>query len=302
MVTLILDANNLLYRTYWVNKNNITGPDLTAVMFLKAVKSYCDKFNPTQVYAVWDKKIKYPSTNFRKKSSKGNYKSNRDGEIAKEAHRNDNVIKTLLNSLGIKSMYPNVMEADDVIAYLTHKLPGKKFIITVDKDLYQLIDDNTYVFNPIQKVTITPHNFNIYTKGVQIKDFVDYKALVGDNSDNIKGLNKVGHKRALNLIEKFDKSSPKNVLTEDQFKIYECNKKIMDLSIGYKFYDDEIPIYEKQLEEGMPEKDLDAFFDYCKESKYSSILKNKDKWISSFKLNDSLQEVLSKLNNKAVMN
>ena len=205
MVTLILDANNLLYRTYWVNKNNITGPDLTAVMFLKAVKSYCDKFNPTQVYAVWDKKIKYPSTNFRKKSSKGNYKSNRDGEIAKEAHRNDNVIKTLLNSLGIKSMYPNVMEADDVIAYLTHKLPGKKFIITVDKDLYQLIDDNTYVFNPIQKVTITPHNFNIYTKGVQIKDFVDYKALVGDNSDNIKGLNKVGHKRALNLIEKFDK-------------------------------------------------------------------------------------------------
>ena len=52
----------------------------------------------------------------------------------------------------------------------------------------------------------------------------------------------------------------------------------------------------------MPEKDLDAFFDYCKESKYGSILKNRDKWISSFKLNDSLQEVLSKINNKAVVN
>ncbi len=302
MVTLVLDANNLLYRTYWVNKNNITGPDLTAVMFLKAVKSYCDKFNPTNVYAVWDKKLKYPSTNFRKNTSKGAYKSNRDSDIAKEAHRNDGHIKDMLNSLGIKSLYPNVMEADDVIAYMSHNLPGKKFIVTVDKDLYQLIDENTFVFNPIQKVTVTPANFPTYTKGVDIKHFLDYKALVGDNSDNIKGLSKVGHKRALNLIEKFEKLSPKEVLTEEQYKIYTDNKNIMDLAVGYNYYDDEIPTYQKQLEEGMPEKDLDAFFDYCKESKYGSILKNRDKWISSFKLNDSLQEVLSKLNNKVVMN
>lgn len=302
MVALVLDANNLLYRTYWVNKNNITGPDLTAVMFLKAVKSYCDKFNPTNVYAVWDKKLKYPSTNFRKNTSKGAYKSNRDSDIAKEAHRNDEHIKDMLNSLGIKSLYPNVMEADDVIAYMSHNLPGKKFIVTVDKDLYQLIDENTFVFNPIQKVTVTPANFPTYTKGVNIKHFLDYKALVGDNSDNIRGLNKVGHKRALNLIEKFEKSSPVDVLTEEQYKIYTDNKNIMDLAVGYNFYDDEIPAYQKQLEEGMPEKDLDAFFDYCKESKYGSILKNRDKWISSFKLNDSLQEVLSKINNKAVVN
>ena len=296
MVTLILDANNLLYRTYWVNKNNVTGPDLTTVMFLKAVKSYCDKLHPTQVYAVWDKKLTYPSTNFRKNTSNGAYKSNRDGDIAKEAHRNDEQIKNMLNCLGIKSMYPNVMEADDVIAYLCHKINGKKFVVTVDKDLYQLINESTFVYNPIQKVTVTPDNFSIYTKGVGIKNFLDYKALVGDNSDNIKGLEKVGHKRALNLIEKFDKAKPSEVLTEDQLEIYKCNKNIMDLTLGYKFYDDEEPIYESQLAEGMPEKDLDTFFDYCNTHKYTSITKNKDKWISTFKLNDSLQEVLSKLN------
>ena len=296
MVTLILDANNLLYRTYWVNKNNVTGSDLTTVMFLKAVKSYCDKLHPTQVFAVWDKKLTYPSTNFRKNTSNGAYKSNRDGDIAKEAHRNDGQIKNMLNCLGIKSMYPNVMEADDVIAYLCHKISGKKFVVTVDKDLYQLINESTFVFNPIQKVTVTPDNFSIYTKGVGIKNFLDYKALVGDNSDNIKGLEKVGHKRALNLIEKFDKAKPSEVLTEDQLEIYKCNRNIMDLTLGYKFYDDEEPIYESQMAEGMPEKDLDTFFDYCNTYKYTSITKNRDKWISTFKLNDSLQEVLSKLN------
>ena len=46
----------------------------------------------------------------------------------------------------------------------------------------------------------------------------------------------------------------------------------------------------------MPEKDLDTFFDKCVKNKYGSILKNKDKWISTFKLKDSLQEAIAKLN------
>lgn len=297
MTSLILDANNLLYRTFWFQKRNIDGDeDLSTIMFLRAVKSYCDKFNPDQVYAAWDKKLSYPSTNFRKNTSNGAYKSNRDGDIAKEAHKNDQLIKSLLDSLGIKSIYPNVMEADDVIAYLCHKLPGKKFIVTVDKDLYQLINDQTFIFNPIQKVTVTPANFTTYTKGVERCDFLDYKALVGDNSDNIKGLYKVGHKRALNLIEKFKSDKISNVLNEQQLEIYNKNIQIMDLGIGYKHYPEEEPIYNRQMEEGIPEKDLNRFFELCNINKYGSILKNKDKWIKTFKLNDTLQEALKKLN------
>lgn len=296
MTTLILDANNLLYRTFWFSKNNLEGEDLSTLMFLRAVKSYVDKFKPDQVYAAWDKKLTYPSTNFRKNTSNGAYKSNRDSEVAKEAHRNDELIKDLLNCLGIKSMYPNVMEADDVIAYLCHKLPGKKFVVTVDKDLYQLINDTTFVFNPIQKVTVTPDNFMTYTKGVSLDHFLDYKALVGDNSDNIKGLYKVGHKRALNLIEKFKDQSIDQVLNEQQYDIYKKNIQIMDLKLGYKHYPDEEPIYSSQMGEGMPEKDLDTFFNHCVENKYGSIMKNKDKWINTFKLKDSLQEAIAKLN------
>ena len=52
--------------------------------------------------------------------------------MAKEAHQNDETLRELLDSLGIKSIYPNRMEADDVISWLVGKLPGKKIIVTVD--------------------------------------------------------------------------------------------------------------------------------------------------------------------------
>lgn len=296
MNTLILDANNLLYRTFWVNKHHINDDDATSLMFIRAVKSYCEKFNPDRTYAVWDKKLTYPSTNFRKNISSGTYKSNRDNTVAKEAHKNDDSLKELLEHLGIKSLYPNVMEADDVIAYLCHNLTGKKYVVTVDKDLYQLINDETYIYNPIQKITVTPDNFTTYTKGVELTWFLDYKALVGDNSDNIKGLHKVGHKRAITLIEKFKKAEAAEVLNEHQYQIYKGNKDMMDLSMGYTFYEEEVPTYQKQLEEGMPEKNMDAFFEKCKELNLNSIVNQKDKWCTTFNFNESLVATINKLN------
>lgn len=308
MKTLLLDANNLLYRIFWVNKNKKDGDiNMSTLMFLRSVKSYVDKFSPGQTYAVWDKRLAYPSTNFRKSLSENKYKSNRDRNVAKEAHKNDETLRELLDSLGIKSIYPNRMEADDVISWLVDKLPGKKVIITVDKDLYQLIDENTMVFNPIQKVAVTNANFEIYTKGVSKKNFLDYKAIVGDNSDNLKGLHKVGHKRALNLLDKFNSSEKKweGILNEENYQIYSHNIQMMDLSLGWKYYDDEEEAYQKQMKEGMPPCNSKSFYDRCQELDLSSIMKNKDKWTNTFFTKDVFQEVLEKvnlLNNKYINN
>ena len=308
MKTLLLDANNLLYRIFWVNKNKKDNDiNMSTLMFLRSVKSYVDKFNPDQVYAAWDKKLAYPSTNFRKSLSKSEYKSNRDGDIAKEAHKNDETLRDLLDTLGIKSIYPNRIEADDVISYLVDKLPGKKVIVTVDKDLYQLIDKDTLVFNPIQKVAITDANFDIYTKGVKRKNFLDYKAIVGDNSDNLKGLHKVGHKRALNLIEKFNTTEDgwDTILNEDNYKIYSHNIQMMDLSVGWRYYKDEEPAYKDQLAEGLPSANSTAFFEKCQSLDLGSIMKNKDKWTNSFFTKEVFQEVVDKvnlLNNKYINN
>ena len=299
MKTLLLDANNLLYRIFWVNKNRKSGDiNMSTLMFLRSLKSYVDKFNPDLIYAAWDKKLLHPSSNFRKILSNSEYKSNRDSSIAKEAHKNDKTLRELMDRLGIKSIYPNRMEADDVISWLTEKIPGKKVIVTVDKDLYQLIDNETMVFNPIQKAAITNDNFANFTKGVRSVNFLDYKAIIGDNSDNLKGLYKVGHKRALNLIEKYNTNGKDwhKILNEDNYTIYSHNIKMMDLAVGWRYYDQEEEVYKKQMKEGMPRKSSSEFFNYCKDLGLESITNNKDKWISSFYTKEVLQEVVDKVN------
>ena len=126
------------------------------------------------------------------------------------------------------------------------------------------------------------------------------------NSDNLKGLHKVGHKRALNLIEKYNKAgSWEKILTDDNLNIYKNNKQMMDLSVGWRYYEDEEIEYKKQTKQGLPDKNSSTFFDLCKKYELGTILKNKDKWISSFFANDVMQKVVDKvnlLNNKYINN
>ena len=299
MKTLLLDANNLLYRIFWVNKNRKSGDiNMATLMFLRSLKSYVDKFTPDEIYAAWDKKLLYPSSNFRKSLSNSEYKGNRDTSIAKEAHKNDKTLRALMDRLGIKSIYPNRMEADYVISWLTEKIPGKKIIVTVDKDLYQLINKETMVFNPIQKAAITNDNFENFTKGVRSVNFLDYKAIIGDNSDNLKGIYKVGHKRALNLIEKYNTNGKDwhKILNEDNYTIYSHNIQMMDLAVGWRYYDQEEEVYKEQMKEGMPRKSSSEFFNHCNDLGIESITNNKDKWISSFFTKEVFQEVVDKVN------
>ena len=65
-----------------------------------------------------------------------NYKANRNKEYAKEVYSKINDIKEVLDSLGIKNIFPYQYEADDAMFYLAKTLPGHKMIVTVDKDLY----------------------------------------------------------------------------------------------------------------------------------------------------------------------
>lgn len=97
-------------------------------------------------------------------------------------------------------------EADDAIATLSRLAKDSHLavrIVSVDKDLYQLIDDNTHIFDPTKKREI--HEAECFEKfGVYPRQFVDYQSLVGDSSDNIAGVSGIGAKGAQNLIAEFD--------------------------------------------------------------------------------------------------
>ena len=289
--TLILDSNNLLYRIFFMNQNRAADVDLKLV-FLRCIKSYVNLINGAdEIYSVWDARIDADSTNFRKDEIDVDYKGNRNYEDIELAHEHDDAIMELSESLGIKNMFPKVMEADDVIAWLTRKLPGQKTVVTVDQDMLQLIDRETSVYSPIKKVMITTDNFHEMT-GTTISKFLDYKALQGDKSDNIPGVPRVGKKTALKLVNEDIETS----ISSEDYKIYEKNKKLMDLSYGYTVHEGEEDCYKHQLTKcSNISANLDKFKELCYKHELFSIVHKFNDWQSSFSTNKKVEEAVVSL-------
>jgi DNA polymerase I len=97
-------------------------------------------------------------------------------------------------------------EADDIIASIAKDAKEKGLevrVVSHDKDLYQLIEDGIYLFDPIKKSIIDEKTcFDKY--GVYPKQFTDYQSLLGDSADNVPGVKGVGAKTAQALIEQFN--------------------------------------------------------------------------------------------------
>ncbi|PAF44720.1 DNA polymerase I [Helicobacter sp. 11S02596-1] len=110
-----------------------------------------------------------------------------------------------IKKMGFLNLSFEGYEADDAIASLD-KIANKNNIdvriISHDKDLYQLIDGNTYLYDPIKKTDIREKEC-ISKYGVPPSAFIDYQSLVGDSSDNVPGIKGIGAKTAQKLIETF---------------------------------------------------------------------------------------------------
>ncbi len=111
-----------------------------------------------------------------------------------------------INKMGFKSIEVPGYEADDIIATIAEdaKKKGIKVqIVSSDKDLYQLIDDDkVLIYDPMKKIKINEEEC-IKKFGVKPSQIVDYLALVGDSSDNIPGVKGIGPKGARTLLKEF---------------------------------------------------------------------------------------------------
>jgi len=112
-----------------------------------------------------------------------------------------------IQKMGFQTASRVGFEADDIIASIAHDAKTKDLevrIVSHDKDLYQLIDDDTiYLFDPIKKVIINEDKCT-QKYGVTPKQFTDYQALLGDSADNVPGVKGVGAKTAQALISQFN--------------------------------------------------------------------------------------------------
>ena len=118
------------------------------------------------------------------------------------------IAKKILTAMGIKYLEYEGYEADDIIGTISSwcdKDPEyEALIVSSDKDLLQLISDETVVklLKPKDYIMMNKATF-IQTYGFEPIKMIDLKALMGDASDNIPGVKGIGEKTAIQLLEKY---------------------------------------------------------------------------------------------------
>lgn len=192
------------------------------------------------------------------------------------------------DALGIKSIFPGCLEADDVISWLSKTVPGKKIIVSVDSDFAQLVSAEVSFYNPIKKTLIDINNFEEHFK-LTPREYVFFKAIVGDTSDNIPGLDGFGKVKGIKLAKAF--AARQMDLITPYMEIVNANLKLVDLSYGINSNSEEVALYEQQYEKLHTLKpDFKSFETICNELEFNSIVNEIDKWKSAFgkSVNDSI--------------
>jgi DNA polymerase I len=117
------------------------------------------------------------------------------------------LIKELIAAYGIKILQKEGFEADDIIATVSRKSKDAGMAVTIissDKDVLQLVDENTVVFNPYKEEGVTLDTKCVQEFfGVSPRQVTDVIALMGDSVDNIPGCRGIGEKTAIELIKEF---------------------------------------------------------------------------------------------------
>ena len=199
MLTLIIDGNNLAHRAKHVFNLSNNGKSVSVTYgFLHTLNSYLIKFKPTSVIVCWDG----GSPSFRTKSVP-EYKVSRDHgdqvEYADFLRQVQELCDYAFPMMGVVSVRKIRAEADDLMYHASRIVVGNKIIITSDKDLFQALNDDTRVYNPARDKI---YNVSMFEEeyGIPIEKYIDWRALIGDSSDNIPGVHGIGEKTATKLF------------------------------------------------------------------------------------------------------
>ena len=199
-IFVIIDGSSYLYRAFYALphlKNNIGSHTGAIFGVTSMINKLINDLSPKYICAVFDA----PGKNFRHRLYK-EYKSNRKS-MPQELSEQVEPIFNFLKYMGIKIIQQSDVEADDVIASLVYKHSSKTktLISSGDKDLAQLVDKNVQLINSLDGKQLDQNDVK-KKFGVAPNQIKDYLTLVGDASDNIPGVPKIGPKTAVTLLEK----------------------------------------------------------------------------------------------------
>lgn len=204
---VLIDGHALAFRSLFALRrgephvprlSNSAGEATDAIQGFLSMTLRLAKQRSNQVIVVFDPPVK----TFRHEQFDG-YKAGR-ADAPTDLHGQIDRIREIVDALGLPRFEVNGYEADDVIGTLTRMAEGTGMqvrIVTSDRDSYQLLDDHVRVI--ASDFSLIGPDEVLEKYGVTVKQWVDFRALTGDASDNIPGAKGIGPKTAAKLLQEY---------------------------------------------------------------------------------------------------
>lgn len=204
---IVIDGNSLLNRAYYaIRTPMITGGGLYThgvYAFLNMLNKLIKDYEPDYMAVAFDRK----APTFRHKQY-SDYKAGRK-KTPPELLMQFPLLKEVLSAMNILTLEIDGYEADDILGTVSKAAEEQgmnTYVITGDRDAFQLASESTTVIYTKRGVSVLDRFdeaaiFDEY--GFSPKQFIDYKALMGDSSDNLPGIPGIGDKTARKLIVEY---------------------------------------------------------------------------------------------------
>ena len=201
---VLIDGNNLIFRSYYATAyrgellTNSKGLPTNAIYaYVQMLIKIIAEEKPTHIMVAFDK-----GKTFRHESY-DDYKGGRN-ETPIELKQQIPYAKQITRAMGITVEELENYEADDIIGTYSKKIETEVLLVSSDRDLLQLLSPNVKMKLLKMKDFIYYDEKSFYEDyGIKPIEVIDLKALMGDSSDNIKGVTGIGEKTALKLIKEY---------------------------------------------------------------------------------------------------
>ncbi len=204
MKTLLVDGDNLFkigfhgVREFFVDGNHIGG----VYHFLNTLRKQLDEHNYDKVIVFWDgdgnssqRREIYPKYKLNRRQDMNEFKF--ESYLIQKQR-----VKEYLEECFVRQIRVDNNESDDLIAYYCQVAKDEdKTVFTADKDLLQLIDSTTSIFSPMVKETYKMGDkVSVMGHKVPHQNILTLKVIMGDKSDNIDGIERLGEKTFLKFF------------------------------------------------------------------------------------------------------
>ncbi|MCK5879342.1 MAG: DNA polymerase I, partial [Holophagae bacterium] len=193
----LIDSYAHIFRSYYAIRNLTNN---AVFGFTRTLMMLIEQFHPEYMVAVFDSK----GPTFRHDMYPV-YKANRK-KMPDDLREQIPIVHEVVEAFGLPKIATPGLEADDLIATLAHE--GRKagfevYIVSSDKDLFQLVGNGVYMLDPRKDYVVMDEKVVAETFGAPPEKVAEVLALMGDSSDNVPGAKGIGPKTAIQLIQAF---------------------------------------------------------------------------------------------------